>query len=103
MIRDDVRPPKIIHSKAPMYRRKFGAIMNTFKTRVMAGADQFLGPQAFEPTTDNLLNYRTQLVKTIKAGMLEKKDMEVEIATLAAIVWFLRLSADERSSITGLW
>lgn len=50
-----------------------------------------------------LLNARKKLAGAIKSGMLEKKNMEPEIAVYAAIVWFLRLEKSKRDKIIDEW
>ena len=51
------------------------------------------------PEDDNLLDLRRALVATIKEGMYERKDMEIEIAMLAMFVWFNRLAYEEQQRI----
>lgn len=38
----------------------------------------------------NLLTLRKDLLKLVRCGMLERKDLEEEIALLACVIWFLR-------------
>lgn len=49
-----------------------------------------------EVTPALLGEWRTKLSRMVRAGMNERKDMEIEIAYLAAIVWFLRQVDEER-------
>jgi len=52
---------------------------------------------------ENLLKYRKLLVESVKEGMLKRKDMEIEIAATAAIVWFNRLDVARREAILNEW
>lgn len=52
---------------------------------------------------EKLLNLRKKLVQAIKSGMLDKNDMEPEIAVYAATIWFMRLEKDRRDRIVNEW
>ena len=46
-----------------------------------------------------LLSLRKKLVFTLRKGMLEREDLEVEIGVLAAMVWFGRQKKEQQDSI----
>lgn len=46
-----------------------------------------------------LLDLRRELVAVTKQGMLERKDMEIEIALLACFVWWNRLESEKRFAL----
>ena len=50
-------------------------------------------------TNDGLLFWRKKLVSYIKSGMQERKDMELEIAVIASVVFAQRMDFEERESI----
>lgn len=52
-----------------------------------------------EPTVENLLALRKSLVAMVKKGMLDRKDLEEEIAVLAGLIWFMRQEEDRRYRI----
>jgi hypothetical protein len=52
---------------------------------------------------EKLLESRKQLVAAVKAGMIERENREEEIAIMAAVVWFRRLTKEEQDRITDLW
>jgi hypothetical protein len=56
-----------------------------------------------EISNENMLLQRTELVARVKTGMLERKDMEVEIGLQAFIVWYLRLDKADRERLQELW
>lgn len=95
--------PKIIHTNIAKQQRKFTAVMTMFTKAMVVQAPDMVGKRTFEVSDENLLKHRKALVARIKEGMLERKDMELEIATLAAIVWFLRLDKKRQEQVEGLW
>lgn len=46
-----------------------------------------------------LLELRKKLIFTLRKGMLERQDLEVEIGVLAAFVWFGRQSKETQDKI----
>jgi hypothetical protein len=52
-----------------------------------------------DPTQENLLDLRRDLVQAVKEGMLERKDQEVKIGVLAALIWYTRLEEDRRFNV----
>ena len=48
---------------------------------------------------EKLLNLRRELVGAVKQGMLDRKDMEIEIAMLACFVWWNRLEGEKRFAL----
>lgn len=56
-----------------------------------------------EITGVQLLAIRKKLASTIKNGMLERKNMEPEIAIYTAILWFMRLEKTRRDQILNEW
>lgn len=49
--------------------------------------------------SDVLLSLRKKLVFTLRKGMLERDDLEAEIAVLAAMVWFGRQKKEDRDKV----
>lgn len=52
-----------------------------------------------EPSVENLLCLRKELVRAVEVGMLERKDQEERIGILAALIWYLRLEEAQRLDI----
>lgn len=97
--------PKIKHTNVAKDRKKLKAVVQAFATQMLKSVDGMKSIDVpFEnPTEEDLLKFRKHLVDAVKAGMLERKDLEDLIGKLAAIVWFMRLTKDEQDRITGLW
>lgn len=97
--------PKITHTTLQRERRKIRAIVQSFAKKVIERVEKIreVDLRVFDPNEATLLDYRKRLVAQVKEGMLERKDMEIEIATIAALVWFMRLTKDERDRVTDLW
>jgi len=55
------------------------------------------------PDPKNLLALRKMVVEYIKSGMYERKDMETEIGSVLAVLWFNRLEAELRERILNEW
>jgi hypothetical protein len=60
-------------------------------------------PNLKDTSDEHLKAERTKLASYIKKGMLERKDMEVEIALQAAIVWILRMEKEKKARILEMW
>lgn len=100
---DRTPDPIIRHSAVVVHRKKFRAVLEAFEKQIVIACERMIGSNTFEVTEENLLIQRKALAARIKKGMLARKDLEAEIAALAAIVWFLRLSKDRQDRITDGW
>ena len=103
MQHDTTPPAKIRHTPVAKYRKQFRSVMEAFAKEVSHSSDSYVDLQTFATNDTNLLTHRRALVRMVKEGMLERKDMEPEIAMLAAIVWYLRLDKARQERVMGMW
>lgn len=100
-----MREARIIHTTVQKDRKKLRVIVQSFAQKMAERINSFknIDPKIFEHTDETLLKYRKELVDSVKKGMLERKDLELEIAITSAVIWFMRLSKDEQDRVTNLW
>ena len=104
---------KVVHRTDKLERSKLRGMVANFTDKVV-NSDALLGAalnpgglldglnwKSQEPL--DLLRQRTRLIDYLRKGMLERKDMEREIALLAAVIWTNRLSQAEHDRVMGLW
>jgi len=107
MIVDKTPAPKVIHRATGNETRKIKKVISVFSKRMSDRAEQLLIagelPKWDDSSDDNLLNMRRFLVRSVREGMLERKDLEEEIALMACFVWFNRLEADRKAKILEEW
>lgn len=91
---------RITHRDWKHERRVLNRIMKTFQTLLRDKAEKMiLGnkvPGWDQFSDESLLTLRKRLVSYIKEGMLERKDMELEIAFIALCVHLQRMSHEDR-------
>ncbi len=102
--------PVIRHSNEQLRRRKFLPIVEKFAEELRNGIKKMsedktvIGGANWQIAEGkDLLELRRRLVAKVKEGMLERKDMELEIAFLSMMIWFARLEKERRDRITDLW
>jgi len=91
---------KIAHRDWTKERRVLGRIMDICSKDLKNKAKKMIKknkvPGWCEFSDSNLLKLRKQLVSFVKEGMLERKDMEMEIAFVALCIYVQRLSHEDR-------
>jgi len=88
--------------------RKARRVMAKFMTKVKQRMEKKIAKDRkyinwFDTSEEGLLDRRRELVKSIKEGMLERKDLEIDIAVNACFVWFNRLEVEQREQILREW
>lgn len=96
-----IAPPKIIHKDGRQERAVVRSVLTPFVKHLERELKELvkeLGPDEFiKAVTDNmLLENRRRLTHLVRKGMCERKNLELEIAAQAMVVWWLRLSQEER-------
>jgi hypothetical protein len=81
--------------------KAFAEEMSNRVRNLMTTGDVLAMPKA--PTMDDLLVLRSALVRSVEAGMLERKDQEEIVGLLAALVWFARQKEDKQYQILQHW
>lgn len=98
----DAGRPRVTHTDTTVKKQRVGGVTKRFLKLVKQRAEQVAVSEQVDwdnPKGKNLLKLRKQLVATTKTGMLERKDMEVEIAMYAMFVWFNRMSYEEQQAL----
>jgi hypothetical protein len=108
MQKDESPRPRIRHSTIARDMRVFRSLLKVFADEVEKEAmKRFKKGHWTESwksiTPENLLVQRREMVARVKQGMLERRDLEIEIALQAAIVWYLRLEDNKRARLLELW
>lgn len=94
--------PTVTHTDTAKQKARLASLTKHFLTQVKqraAKAGLSEGVDWDNPKGKNLLKLRRQLVAMTKKGMLERQDMEVEIAMFAMFVWFNRMSFEQQLAI----
>lgn len=94
--------PKVTHTDSAKQRQRLGALTKHFLRLVKRRAEKAALSEGVDwdnPKGKNLLKLRKELVAMTKQGMLEREDMEVEIAMLAMFVWFNRMTFERQLAL----
>lgn len=94
--------PKVTHTDTAKQKQRLGALTKHFLTLVKRRGEQAAFSEKVDwdnPKGKNLLRLRKQLVEMTKKGMLEREDMEVEIAMYAMFVYFNRMTFEQQLRI----
>jgi hypothetical protein len=97
----DLTPAKINKLRS-IYKVFFDKVFKAAETRARKDKPKWR-PWLKEDDDETLLNCRRELAKYVKKGMLERQDMETEIAMLAGVIWYLRQSHEERMRLETSW
>lgn len=98
--------PVVKHRKTSQEMRKIKRAWAKFSEVTLAKAEQKIGEGkgGWEiHDKGSILSLRKSLVAHIKKGMLQRKDQEEDIALLAMMVWFHRVTQEERDRILEAW
>lgn len=93
---------KVRHTDTAKQKARLGSLTKHFLRQVKQRAEKAglsEGVDWDNPKGKNLLKLRKQLVAMTKKGMLEREDMEVEIAMLAMFVWFNRMTFERQLAL----
>lgn len=101
-------PRPVVHHRPNSTKNtnKFKSVVSHFaKHQMIPAFEDQIGQKANwdEISDENLLHLRRKLVHKIKEGMLERKDLERDIANYAVMVWWVRLTNEQRSDVIGAW
>ena len=103
---------KIVHSNTAQLKQKVDRALNAFTKQLKGeasrmfrtfGETQLDVKEDLAAKSERLLALRKKMVEYIKQGMYERKDMEVEIAWLAMLIWVHRMDAEKAARILEEW
>ena len=93
----------IRHFNTGAKRKKLRGILKIFTKELERKLDSNATIKAMDKWSDasdeELLRLRKMLVIATRKGMLERRDMEMEIAMLACFVWWNRLEVEKRFAL----
>lgn len=84
---------------------KFSEAMETKAKRMHLDGGALAGIPWEKDTVplDQLLNLRRLIRDTVKRGIDNREDVEVEIAVPSCLIWFVRMEESRKESILALW
>lgn len=94
--------PTVTHTDTAKQKQRLASLTKYFLDLMKTRCEKAAFSEGLEwdnPKGKNLLRLRKQLVATTKQGMLEREDMEIEIAMLAMFVWFNRMNFEQQLAI----
>lgn len=113
MIKGEKPKPKFIHKNTRSEENKFNVVFMEFMkmvknqgVRMIKNGEikiDFDPNESLDLSGERLLALRKWLVKSVKSGMIERKDQEEKIALLAMLVWFNRLDVEQKAQIIATW
>ena len=97
-----IRHAKIDHVEKSRLRGVIRSFAKIVEEKALAKLQE--GMEGWDnPSPENLLHLRKELVRHVEKGMLERKDQEEDIALLAAFIWFNRLEEHRRHALWTEW
>jgi HD-GYP domain-containing protein (c-di-GMP phosphodiesterase class II) len=102
------KSPVIKHNLDKELKNGVKKIVKAFTKKLEDQEEKFIGQKYIKKEhlfkddkirADVLCSLRKKLVFTLRKGMLERDDLETEIAVLAAMVWFGRLKKEQQDQI----
>lgn len=95
-----------IDQKTKMKNKKVNTVVAQFAEQMALKLSRWANEKIVDwdnPESTNLLVLRKQLLAYVKEGMYGRKDLEIDIGAIAALIWFNRLEAERRERILDEW